>query len=223
LAGGPVGTRRVGAPAGSQSAKRQAEVPGTAVACLGSYRSVSSPWFRIPAPWSSIAITERAGETAPYSVDSERPLARVDEDRRLADRQVERPAIQSAAEELARRFPQVQAVWLFGSYARGESRRTSDVDLAVMTEREAALDHSHRSDLIDEAERLLAVPVEVVLLHADLPLPLLWEILSRPVLLYARDPEDAAAFASGLRGLVREDWPRLERRWERAMKWLQEA
>ena len=149
-------------------------------------------------------------------------MPRVDEDRRLATHRVGREAIQAAAEQLARRFPEVEAVWLFGSYARGEERRTSDVDLAVMTAPELARDFAHRCELLNAVEGLLDVPVDVVVLNADLPLPLLWEILAKPVLLFARDPQDAAAFASGLRSIVREDWPRLERRWERTLQWAQE-
>ena len=148
-------------------------------------------------------------------------MRRWEEDRPLAARKVERSEIEAAVLGLLERVPQVQAVWLFGSYARGEERRTSDVDLAVMTSRELAEDWEHLSDLRRVLEDLLPVPVDVVVLSPNRPLPLLWEILSRPVLLFARDPQGAEAFASGLRAMVREDWPRLERRWEKTRRWCE--
>lgn len=149
-------------------------------------------------------------------------MRRVDEDRRQATRKVELDAIRAAAEDVAGQFPEVEAVWLFGSYAHGKERRTSDVDFAVMTSQDRCRDFAHRMDLADALEEKLGVPVDVVLLHAQLSPPLLWEALCRPTLLYARDPADAQAFASGLRALVRDHWPRLERRWARARARIKE-
>lgn len=143
-------------------------------------------------------------------------MTRFDEDRRQATRKVTPAEIDHVAGTIMSEFPEVQAVWLFGSYARGEERRSSDVDLAAMTSPDLAEDYGHRWLLRRRVEDLLGVPADVVLLSALRPPALLWEILSRPRLLAARDPEDAAAFASGLRAMVREDWPRLERAWERA-------
>lgn len=141
------------------------------------------------------------------------------EERRLAERQVSREEIEATARSLRAWDPRVEAVWLFGSYARGENRPTSDVDFAVMTRREESRDMGHREDLRAFLEDALGVPVDVVLLHVDLAPGLLWEALCHPVLLSAADPEDAGAFASGLRGLVREEWPRLERSWQRTLEW----
>jgi len=149
-------------------------------------------------------------------------VPRLDEDRRLATKNVTLAEIREAAREVAALHPAVEAVWLFGSYARGEQRPTSDVDFAVMTSQELARDYNHSADLEEAFERRLGVPVDVVLLHTDLTLPLIWEALSHSQLLFARDPQDAHAFASGLRALVRDEWPRLERRWERARKRLVE-
>jgi predicted nucleotidyltransferase len=149
-------------------------------------------------------------------------MPRVEEERRPASRQLTRSEIEAAARELARRFPDVLAVWLFGSYARGEERRTSDLDLAVMTRPELASSRSYQEELRSAVEEGLGEPADVVLRHAALPLPLLWEVLSSPRLLFARDSEDAHAFASTLRALVREDWPRMERCWNRAAQWIRE-
>lgn len=150
-------------------------------------------------------------------------MPRIDEDRRLAARQVTEKEIRDSAMRLASQHPEVAAIWLFGSYARNEPRPTSDVDLAVMTRPDLAADFNHRADLELELESLLGVPVDVILLHPEQPPALLWEILHRPTLLWARNEEDASAFASGLRALVREEWPRLERRWARARNWFLEG
>jgi len=150
-------------------------------------------------------------------------MARLDEDRRQASRKVTRDEISAAVGTLVAAHPEVEAVWLFGSYARGAERHTSDVDLAVMTAPGRSRDFAHRAALRGEAEAALGVPVDVVLLHAHLDRALLWEALCRPVLLYARDPQDAGAFASWLRSLVRDEWPRLERRWKRALEWAEEV
>lgn len=150
-------------------------------------------------------------------------MPRLDEDRRLATKNVSLEEIREAAFAVTSLHPEVEAVWLFGSYARGEQRSTSDVDFAVMTSRELARDYNHSADLEEAFEQRLGVPVDVVLLHADLTLPLIWEALSESQLLFARDPQDAHAFASGLRSMVRDEWPRLERRWAEARRWFQEV
>jgi uncharacterized protein len=149
-------------------------------------------------------------------------VPRIEEYRRQADHKVTPDEIRAAVEELARRFPEVQAVWLFGSYGRGEERRTSDVDVAVMTTPELSREFGLKGDLQCALEDLLRVPVDVVLLHSELPLPLLWEILAKPVLMFSRNSADAHAFASGLRGLVRDEWPRVERAWARTRAWAAE-
>lgn len=149
-------------------------------------------------------------------------MPRLDEDRRLATKNVTLDEIHTAVQEVTVRHPEVEAVWLFGSYARGEQRPTSDVDFAVMTSRALSRDYNHSADLEEAFEQRLAVPVDVVLLHSDLTLPLIWETLSDSQLLFARNEDDAHAFASGLRSMVRDEWPRLERRWERTRQRLLE-
>ena len=147
-------------------------------------------------------------------------MARFDEDRRQANRLVSDAEIQSAAKHLARQFPEIQAIWLFGSYARGEQRRTSDVDLAVMTTPGLCRDRIHRADLIATAESVLDVPIDVVPLGSHLSPAIIFEVLARPHLLWSRDTELANAFASQLRSIARDDWPRIERTWQRTRKWL---
>lgn len=55
-----------------------------------------------------------------------------------------------------------------------------------MPRRDLAHDFLHRADLAYELEGLLGVLADVLLLHAELPLPQLWEIQSCPTLLLAR-------------------------------------
>jgi predicted nucleotidyltransferase len=146
-------------------------------------------------------------------------LARIDEDRRQATHLVSETEIQATAEHLAHEFPEVQAVWLFGSYARGEQRQTSDIDLAVMTSHELCRDYRHRADLIRAAEDFLGVPVDVVPLGSHLSPVIVFEALASPKLLFARNKASADLFASRLRCGARDDWPRVERRWAKAQKW----
>jgi predicted nucleotidyltransferase len=147
-------------------------------------------------------------------------LARVDEDRRQGSRLISESEILATAEHLARQFPEVQAIWLFGSYARGQQRRTSDVDFAVMTSQDVCRDFSHRADLIGCAEEFLGAPVDIIPLGSHLSPVLIFEALGNPKLLFARNEATANAFASLLRSVARDDWPRIERRWQRTHDWI---
>lgn len=119
--------------------------------------------------------------------------------------------------------PEIEAIWLFGSQAQGRARPTSDLDLAFqVTPRPVdAEELAYRSDRTRELEELLGIPVDAVILSPELPLPLLWEILHYPTVLFERAPEAALAYGSYLRGLCRDQWPRLTRRHERTRRWFE--
>ena len=73
---------------------------------------------------------------------------------------------------LAREVPEVVTAYLFGSVARNEARPSSDVDLAVLLDRDPprTLD-GLRLDLQEDLGRLLGLPVQLVILnraHAEL-------------------------------------------------------
>ncbi len=120
--------------------------------------------------------------------------------------------------------PEIDAIWLFGSQARAAARSGSDLDLALQLSTRPGPDSEiqYRGDRMRELESLLKHPVDVLVLSPELPLPLLWEILSRPLVLFEREPELAASYGTYLRGLCRDQWPRVERRWDRTRNWLEE-
>jgi hypothetical protein len=103
-----------------------------------------------------------------------------------------RPAIR-----LFEQTPGVQAVWLFGSRARGDARPDSDVDLAILTEPMAQTDAA-RLRLVWQREVTLALglpdgSVDLVMLrHA--PLPLVYGVWREGLLLIDRDPDARAHF-----------------------------
>ena len=84
------------------------------------------------------------------------------------------------------RAPEVSAAHLFGSVARGTSGTASDVDVAVLLARPPAdgLD-GLPLDLEGELERLLAVPVQVVVLNRT-PADLIHRVLRDGKLLVDR-------------------------------------
>ncbi len=54
-------------------------------------------------------------------------------------------------------LPFVEAVWLYGSRARGDNGRRSDIDLAVVCPRASAADWQRVLDIIEDADTLLGV------------------------------------------------------------------
>lgn len=54
-------------------------------------------------------------------------------------------------------LPFVEAVWIYGSRARGDFRARSDVDLAVEAPSASAADWQRLFDLLDEADSLLGI------------------------------------------------------------------
>lgn len=99
--------------------------------------------------------------------------------------------LDEAAARLAK-DPRVVAVWGFGSRARGEATASSDVDLAVLLDREVSLrEELHlRSTVVEELRR---DDVDLVVLNGAPPL-LRYEVVSAGDRLSARDEEAADRF-----------------------------
>ena len=57
--------------------------------------------------------------------------------------------------------PVVRA-WLFGSFARGEERPSSDVDLLVLFDKDAKVSLLRHASMIDDLEDKLQRPVDLV-------------------------------------------------------------
>lgn len=93
-----------------------------------------------------------------------------------------------AVPEVARR--EVQAVWLFGSHARGEATDASDVDLAVLASPPLGLE---RVRVIDAVGRATGGEVDVIDLSTAPP-ALAWEILTSGRLVFEQDERAAEEF-----------------------------
>ncbi len=93
-------------------------------------------------------------------------------------------------------FPEVVAVYLFGSAARGTRGRRSDVDIAVLT-RPRGTSHRRSRSLVEyvqaACDALGTDDVDVVLLHRA-PIALRHEVFREGKPLLVRDPEALARF-----------------------------
>jgi predicted nucleotidyltransferase len=93
-------------------------------------------------------------------------------------------------------FPEVAAVYLFGSYARGNPRRGSDVDIAVFTREQSSSRRRSRprSEYVATASKILGTDkVDVVVLN-QAPIVLRHEIFRDGKPLYVRDPVSLSRF-----------------------------
>lgn len=129
-----------------------------------------------------------------------------------------------AAEALAAALPGVEAVYLFGSRARGQVHAGSDVDIAVLLEALPVVSEriSTQEKLTRFLEDRLQAPVDAVLIHPDLPPSLLFDIFAVETILFARDFERAHRIASQARNEYRDLLPRLERTFGRVQHRIEE-
>jgi predicted nucleotidyltransferase len=137
---------------------------------------------------------------------------------------VPREALDAVASAMAAAHPWVEAVYLFGSRARGCARPGSDVDLAVLPHRSGPpIDRiAAEAELARFAEDRLGIPVDVVLIRRDLSPGLLFDIFSVETILYACDPEAAHRAACQARAEYRDLRPRLERAFARVRQQIEE-
>lgn len=89
--------------------------------------------------------------------------------------------------------PEVVAVYLFGSVARGADARHSDVDVAVLLREPATMASSRASELLDRLEAAARRPVDLVVLNAAAP-DLAHRVFRDGVLLLDRDPSRRIRF-----------------------------
>lgn len=137
---------------------------------------------------------------------------------------IDRGQFEAVARGLAEKFPAIDAVYLFGSRARGETRPYSDIDLAVLlVPEETNPDRVHLEPAMARyVEDELGVDTDVVLVTPDLPLPLQFEMFAVETILFARDYERAHDEACRARARYREELPRLERIYARVHARIQE-
>jgi predicted nucleotidyltransferase len=125
---------------------------------------------------------------------------------------------------LAAAFPWIDAVYLFGSRARGRSHPSSDADLAVLAHPSQQPDDRILAEwkLACFVEDRLGFPVDVVLIRPDLSPGLLFDIFAVETILFARDWERAHQVACRARAEYRDLLPRLDRRFERVRRRIKE-
>lgn len=84
--------------------------------------------------------------------------------------------LEGAKPNLSRRFS-VQRLAVFGSYARGDQREDSDIDILVEVDPSIGL---RFVDLADEIEAMLDIPTEVVSRRAIKPRN--WEVIEKELI-----------------------------------------
>jgi predicted nucleotidyltransferase len=138
--------------------------------------------------------------------------------------QVESQTLITAARALAAAHPSVEAVFLFGSRARGTTHAGSDLDLAVLV-RKSAADANRwcvRAELARFMEDRLDLPVDVVLIDRNLAPGMLFDVFAIETILYARDYERAHQAACRARAEYRDVLSRLDRSFARVRRRIQE-
>jgi uncharacterized protein YutE (UPF0331/DUF86 family)/predicted nucleotidyltransferase len=106
----------------------------------------------------------------------------------VAARLVELPSRLRECEGLA-------AVWLFGSFARGEATPVSDVDLAYLASGDPEEVRARLYDVVVEALGTDEVTLADV---QRLPVPVAWRVLAEGKLLILRDAKSVAEWVEGL-------------------------
>ncbi len=101
-------------------------------------------------------------------------------------------------------FPQVWAIYLFGSHATGEARSESDVDVAVLLPPGESLSAFERWSLAESLARELGCDVDLVDLAAA-PTVFQLQIVERGQRLFCAEPSQCDAFE----GRVLSDYARL--------------
>jgi predicted nucleotidyltransferase len=111
-------------------------------------------------------------------------------------------------------FPEVVAVYLFGSVARGEKTPESDVDLAILLDRQIGL--PRLLEIMGALMEVAGDKVDVSILN-ELPLPLQFRVVRDGRLLYVRNDRVRTAFETRVVEEYLDFKPRLE---EYIAKWL---
>jgi predicted nucleotidyltransferase len=137
---------------------------------------------------------------------------------------VDRGTLEVVASELAAAFPWIDAVYLFGSRARGRPRPSSDTDLAVLSgpsgcPEEYVLAEAQVAHFVEDR---LAMPVDAILIRRDLSPGLLFDIFAVETILYAHDWERAHRVACQARAEYRDLRPRLDRIFARVRHQIKE-
>lgn len=124
-----------------------------------------------------------------------------------------RSALIAAAQSLAAARPEISAIFLFGSYARGTPRPNSDVDVAIWVEPLPipGTEFELREEFSNWLEDRLELPVDVLILSPNTQPSLLFDVFRMETILFARNQSAAHQFACRARQEYRDVRPRFER------------
>lgn len=101
---------------------------------------------------AGILVSERIGRVRRYRVNDRSPIAT--EIRSLVRKTI---GVEARLQDALSQVPGLEEAFLYGSYARGDERMTSDLDLLVI----GSVDHEVLTERLDEAERDLGRDVNV--------------------------------------------------------------
>jgi predicted nucleotidyltransferase len=101
---------------------------------------------------TGILTSERIGRARRYRVDDESPIA--SEIRSLVQKTI---GVEASIRDAIAALPGVEEAFLYGSYARGDERATSDLDLFVV----GPVDQERLSEALADVERELGRDVNV--------------------------------------------------------------
>jgi len=128
----------------------------------------------------------------------------------------------AGVEALAQTHSSVDAVYLFGSRARGDIRPGSDLDVAVLLAEPPADRVLLEAEIARFLEDRFGLPVDVLVLRPELSPRLLFDVFRVERVLFARDAERAHRFACRARAEYRDLYPRLQRQFEQVRRRLKE-
>lgn len=103
------------------------------------------------------------------------------------------PSVESLTQSLQQVLPKCKAAWVFGSFARGESRADSDIDVAVMFEPRAQTDVWQLRQQAQALASQWGREVDLVNIRDVSPV-LQFEIIQSNQRLFAKDTEQADNF-----------------------------
>ena len=103
--------------------------------------------------------------------------------------------------ELLRKERQVLFAYLFGSFARNEFRKDSDIDIAVYVKDYKKLPLNFEQKLSLKIEKRIGREVDIIVIN-DKPLSILSEILKHGKVIFSRDERERVRFETFMLGEI---------------------
>ncbi len=96
--------------------------------------------------------------------------------------------------EVFQKYPEIQAVYLFGSVTSGKMHNESDVDLGIVSHSKAL--YEKRLDILTDLARYGFCEVDIVFLHNTDDIVLKYEVVRQNKLVYQREDFDRGGMYS---------------------------